>query len=102
MQLHSFSSRRTGILSAASAAVLLTGCDRQPLRPAPGPTPMEVAAEHFDVPLSTLLELQRIADGIQPPAGMPRPDPTSAEAQRLRQTTSSLEKARDAGDGTDP
>lgn len=102
MQLYSFSCRRAGILSAASAALLLAGCDGQPLRPATGPTSMRVAAAHFDVPLSTLLELQRIAVGIQPPAGMPRPDPASPEAQRLRHTLSLLEKARDAGDGLHP
>lgn len=90
------------VLSAVLAALILPGCDHQPLRPAPGPTPMEVAAQHFDVPLSTLLELQRIADGIQPPAGLPRPDPTSAEAQRLRQIMSSLESARKAGGSVHP
>jgi hypothetical protein len=99
MQLCSILSPRAGILSAAAAALLLAGCDGQPLRPAPGPTPMEVAAEHFDVPLSTLLELQRIADRIQPPAGVPRPDPAGAEAQRLR---SALEKLRSARDGVHP
>ena len=99
MQLFSSFSPRAGILSAASAALLLAGCDRQPLRPAPGPTPMEIAAAHFDLPLSTLLELQRIADGIQPPAGMPRPDPASAEAQRLM---SSLRKAQTADDDVHP
>jgi hypothetical protein len=99
MLLYPFSCRCAGIISAALAALLLAGCDRQPLRPAAGPTPMEVAAAHFDVPLSTLLELQRIADGIQPPAGMPRPDPASPEAQRLM---SSLKKAPDASNGTVP
>jgi hypothetical protein len=102
MQLYSSSSMRAAILSAALAALLLAGCDRQPLQPARGPTPMEVAAEHFDVPLATLLELQRIAHGIKPPAGMPRPDPAGIEAQRLRQTIPSLEKTRDAGDGVHP
>jgi hypothetical protein len=63
---------------------------------------MDVAAAHLDVPLSTLLELQRIAEGMQLPAGMPRPDPASPEAQRLRHIMSSLEKARDAGDGVLP
>jgi hypothetical protein len=102
MQLSLIFPWRVGILSAATAALLLAGCDGQPLRPAQGPTPMEVAAAHFDVPLSTLLELQRIADGIQPPTGMPRPDPTSLEAQRLRHTMSLLEKAGDARDGVHP
>ena len=102
MQLHWFPFRRAAIVSAAAAAVLLAGCDGQPLRPAQGPTPMEVAAAHFDVPLSTLLELQRVADRVQPPAGMPRPDPASLEAQRLRHTMSLLEKARDTRDGVHP
>lgn len=102
MQLYSSPFRRAGFLSAATAVLLLAGCDRQPLRPAQGPTPMEMVAAHFDVPLSRLLELQRIADGIQPPAGMPRPDPASLEAQRLRHTMPLLEKARDAGEGVDP
>ena len=83
------------IAACASAGLILAACE-QPLRPA-NPTPMEVAAEHFGVPVSTLLELERITNQVRPPAdGLSRPDPLSPQALRLMEIAAKREKTRSA------
>lgn len=79
----------------ASASMLLlavfgTACE-QPVRPA-GPTPLELASDHFDVPVSVLVELQATAARVQPPAQPAGAGPTvsGSALEDLRRTLARL------------
>lgn len=72
--------------------VLLAGCE-QPVRPG-NPSPLQAAADHLNVPVAVLSELQRTSAHIQPPQGTggPRTATTGAQAEQLRRTMQSLEQ----------
>lgn len=74
---------RVSIAVTLLLAACLSGCD-QPLRPG-RLSPLEAAAQRFDVPVSTLVRLQRTASRIQPTAsGAARLDLDHPDVQRLR------------------
>lgn len=77
------------------------GACEHPLPPA-NPTPLEIAAEHFDVPVSALRDLQQTADRMQHsvPPGTLAPDASTAEVQRLRKTLQRLEEEHRAEGNT--
>lgn len=86
-------------LSAGSALMLgcvLAGCE-QPVRPG-SPSPLQAAAEHFDVPVGVLSELQRTTERIEAPQGTRAPHSALAatEAERLRRVLDSLQKVQPA------
>lgn len=68
------------------------GACEHPLPPA-NPGPLELAAEHFDVPVAALRDLQQTADRLEhaAPAGTFAPDASTAEVQRLRGALQRLE-----------
>jgi hypothetical protein len=82
--------------SALTLGCVLAGCE-QPVRPA-APSPLQAAADHFDVPVGVLGELQRTAERIEAPQGTrgPRSALAPAEAQRLRRVMDSLQKVQPA------
>ena len=87
--------RRTALVRIALALVLvsaLSGCE-QPLPPA-NPAPLQAAAEHFDVPVAVLANLQQTADRLAHSAhpGTDPPDVSAPGVERLRQPARLLEQ----------
>jgi hypothetical protein len=86
------SARATLLLTGLGIALVLGACE-QPLRPAPGPAPLEAAAARLNVPAATVSELQATAALLaSPPTTGAAPDPSSKEAKRLRQIMQRLEE----------
>lgn len=85
--------RRTVPLALVVGAGL--GACEHPLPP-PNPSPLEIAAEHFDVPLPVLRDLQQTADRLEHavPTGTSAPDASTAGVQRLREALRRLEEER--------
>lgn len=88
--------------SALALGCVLAGCE-QPVRPA-NPSPLQAAADHFDVPVGVLSELQRTAERIEALHGMrgPRSALGAAEAERLRRVMDSLQKVQPAEQPSTP
>lgn len=90
------------LLSGLGAALVLAACE-QPVRPAPGPTPLEVAAAHLNMPAATVQELEATAARLAaPPTTGAAPDPSSEEAERLRQIMRRLEEEQRDADAPVP
>jgi hypothetical protein len=84
---------RTPLLLNGLGIALLLGACEQPVRPAPGPTPLDVAAAQLNVPAATIHELAATAARVVvPSATVAAPDPSSPEAERLRQIMHRLEE----------
>jgi hypothetical protein len=83
--------RRTIPLALVLGAAL--GACEHPLPPR-NPSPLEIAAEHLDVPVAVLRDLQQTADRLERsgPPGTSAPDPSTAEVQRLREALLGLEE----------
>lgn len=77
------------------------GACEHPLPP-PNPGPLEIAAEHFDVPVPLLRDLQQTADHMQHsvPPGTSAPDASTSEVRRLREALQRLEEEPRAGGNT--
>jgi hypothetical protein len=91
--------RRTIPLALVVGAVL--GACEHPLPPR-NPSPLEIAAEHFDVPVAVLRDLQQTADRLERslPAGTSVPDASATEVQRLREALRRLEEEHRAEGNT--
>src|SRR5215203_3912335 len=88
---------RTPLLLNGLGIALVLGACEQPVRPAPGPAPLEAAAAHLNVPVATVHELEATAARLAaPPATGAAPDPSSKEAARLRQIMQRLENNQQA------
>lgn len=87
--------------AAVAIGALLAGCE-QPVRPANGPTPHQVAvSEALNVPVATIQAFDR--DGLPAARGAdPRPDPSSVQAQRLRAQLELLAQAHSGAAGATP
>lgn len=86
------SARGPRVLTGLSVALVLGACE-QPVRPAPGPAPLEAAAAQLNVPAATVHELASTAARLAvPPTSGATTDPSSEEAQRLRQIMQRLEQ----------
>lgn len=95
--------RRSSLSSvwALASVALFAGCE-QPVRPANGPTPRQLmVSQALNVPVATV---QAFDDGAVGTAGASasRPDPSSAQAQRLRRALELLAQARSAGEAAKP
>jgi hypothetical protein len=92
---------RSGPAVLLAVAALLAGCE-QPVRPVNAPTPRQLlVAEALNVPVHAVQAFDR--EGLRgTPAAGPRPDPSSAAAQRLRRELELLAQAHSAGEGATP
>ncbi len=92
---------RLSPVSALAFTALLAACE-QPVRPANGPTPRQVmVSEVLNVPVSTIQAVDRGRVRI-PAAADSRADPSSTQAQRLREELELLARAQSAGGDATP
>lgn len=92
--------RRTIPLALVLGAGL--GACEHPLPPR-NPSPLEIAAKHFDVPVAVLRDLQQTADRMERslPTGTSASDASAVETERLREVLRRLEKEHRA-EGNSP